>query len=297
MSWRHIMITQNAKLSVKHHKLVIQQEITSTIPLQDIASIIIEARGVTLTSQLLSQCAEKKIAIFTCDDKILPNGIFNCFHQHSRQLTVITTQFGLTKPFKKRIWQQIVRQKIENQALCLELLGREGANELRLIAKTVESGDTSNREAYAAKLYFQYLFENGFTRRSEDPINRLLNYGYAIMRGAVARCLTNYGFLPSLGIYHDNQLNAFNLADDFMEVLRPLVDLHVAQQESDIWDIETRAALVNLLNIDVSITKEYRSVTVAIEDMVKSFIASSRQNDTSYLKLPELLPMRAHQYE
>ena len=204
---------------------------------------------------------------------------------------------ALSKPFKKRIWQQLIRQKIENQSICLELLGKEGAREIMLISKTVESGDNTNREAYAAKLYFRFLFEKDFTRRSDDSVNRLLNYGYAIMRGAVARCLTNYGFMPSIGLFHDNQLNAFNLADDFMEVLRPLVDYHVAQQNPEIWGPGSRASLVNLLNMDVNVNGEKRSVTTAIEDTVKSFIASCRENDSSYLKLPELLPLRVHQYE
>ena len=297
MGWRHIMITKNGRLSVKNRKLVVQQDETITIPLQDIASILIEAPGVVITASLLSQCAQQQVAIFTCDEKMLPNGIWTSFHQHSRQLTVLSTQLSLSKPFKKRIWQQIVQQKIQNQALCLEYLDRNGSQVVRSIAKTVESGDASNREAYAARQYFQNLFNRSFTRRSDDPTNRLLNYGYAIMRGAVARSLVNYGFMTCLGIYHDNQLNSFNLADDFMEVLRPLVDYHVAQQDVEQWNPETRAGLVNLLNIEVNLDGEKRPVTIAIEDMVKSFIASCRQNTPSFLKLPELLPIRVHQYE
>lgn len=297
MSWRHIMITQNANLSVKNNKLVIKQEETVTIPMQDIASILIEARGVSLNTFLLSQCAAYKIAVFTCDEKLLPNGILTSFQQHSRQLTVLSMQLLLSKPFKKRIWQQIVQQKIQNQALCLRYLEKKGSTDLEIIAKTVESGDKSNREAYAAKIYFQRWMDKSFTRRSDDPVNRLLNYGYAIMRGATARALTIYGFTPSLGVYHDNQLNSFNLADDFMEVLRPLVDYHVAQQDPEIWEPETRAALVNLLNMDIDIAGEKRSVTTAIEEVVKSFVTCCRQQDPVYLKLPVLLPTRVHAYE
>ncbi|MBM7649468.1 CRISPR-associated protein Cas1 [Bacillus ectoiniformans] len=297
MAWRHIMITNNAKLSMKNSQLVIHQDETITIPLQDIASILIEAKGVSITAALLSRLAEDRIALFTCDQKLVPNGIWTSFHQHSRQLSVLNMQLSLSKPFKKRIWQQIVQKKILNQSACLEYLDREGAEELRHIAKTVESGDNSNREAYAAKQYFGYLFKQSFTRRSDDPINRLLNYGYAIMRGAVARSLTNYGFHPCLGVYHDNQLNSFNLADDFMEVLRPIVDFNVALRQDEEWSVSTRAELVNLLNMDVSIQGEKYAVTTAVENMVKSYVACCRQQDPAYFKLPDLLPLRVHQYE
>ncbi|MFS1519588.1 type II CRISPR-associated endonuclease Cas1 [Bacillus sp. SCS-151] len=297
MSWRHIMITQNARLSVKNKQLIIQREEILTIPLQDIASILIEAPAVTITSSLLSQCVDHKISLITCSDKKLPNGILTGYHQHSRQLTVLKTQLGLSKPFKKRIWQRIVVQKILNQAYCLDYLSKEGAKELENIAKTVESGDSSNREAYAARKYFLYLFGDSFSRRSDSELNKYLNYGYSIMRSAVARSLTNYGFTTCLGIDHDNQLNSFNLADDFMEVLRPIVDCHVAQQELDQWDTQTKADIVNLLNMNVYIDGSHRSITTAIDDITKSFIACCRQQDPLYLKLPKVLPLRVHQYE
>jgi CRISP-associated protein Cas1 len=297
VSWRHIMITKNARLSVKNNQLVIQQDEMYTVPLQDIASILLEAQAITLTGKLLSKCAEKKVAVLTCDDKLIPNGVWTSFNQHSRQLTVLQMQLSVSKPVKKRIWQAIIQQKIKNQAKCLEILNKEGARELDSISKMVESGDRSNRESYAAKRYFTYLFEKGFTRREDDSINRMLNYGYSIMRSAVARSLANFGFLPCLGIFHDNQLNAFNLADDFMEVLRPVVDLYVASNITDEWTTEIRAGLVNLLNSEILIAEEKMSVTTGIDEMVKGLIGAYRQNDPQYIKLPELLPLRVHQYE
>lgn len=297
MSWRHIMITKNARLSVKRSQLVVHQEDIITIPLHDIASILIEAPAVTITANVLSACAEHKISLFTCNEKKIPNGIWTGYHQHSRQLTVLQTQLALSKPFKKRIWQRIIIQKINNQAKCLDILNKDGAFELERIAKTVDSGDSSNREAYAAKVYFQMLFGSKFTRRSEDPINRLLNYGYSIMRGLVARSLVNYGFTTCLGVYHDNQMNAFNLADDFMEVLRPVVECHVAVLDAEKWDTDVRASLVNLGNANIQITGECYAVTAAVDEMIKSLVSCCRQQDPSYLKLPELLPPRVHQYE
>lgn len=297
MSWRHVFIVNPCKLSVRHHQLVIKQEEEVSIPLQDIASIVVEAKGVTITTQLLSQLADYRVSLISCDDHFLPNGIWMSFLQHSRQLAVLKSQLSLKKPFQKRIWQQIVKQKIINQSLCLEYTNKEGTKELMAISKTVESNDATNREAYAAKIYFQKLFEKGFSRQSDDPINIQLNYGYAIMRSAVARALVSYGFNTSIGLYHNNQLNSFNLADDFMEVLRPLVDLHVVSEMKEKWDVVTRTKLLNLLNVEMEIGQERRSVTSVIEEMVKSFSTCIRNNNPLLLKLPKLLPMQVHQYE
>ena len=208
-------------------------------------------------------------------------------------------QYAYSKPFKKRIWQRIVIQKLINQGKCLEFLNKQGADELYRISKTVDSGDSNNREAYGAKKYFQYLFGNEFTRRSDSVINAALNYGYAIMRGLVARSLVGYGFFPCLGIYHDNELNKFNLADDFMEVLRPLVDLYVAHhvQPDDEFSSSIRADLYNLVNMDILLNEEKLTVVNAVEEMAKSFVTASRSQDPSLLKLPELLPLQLHVYE
>lgn len=299
MGWRHLLIKKPSKLSIRNNQLVIEQEEKVDVPLEDICSIVIEEPAVTITSAALSRMAEYNIAVFTCDKKRLPNGVLNSFQKHSRQLSVLHMQYAFSKPFKKRIWQQIVIQKLINQGKCLEILKKDGAGELYRISKTVDSGDTNNREAFGAKKYFQYLFGNQFTRRSDNTINIALNYGYAIMRGVVARSLVNYGFFPCLGIYHDNDLNSFNLADDFMEVLRPLVDLYVAENIShdDEFSSTIRADLYNLVNVDILIKDERLTVSNAVDEMIKTFVTASRNQNPSFLKLPELLPVKLHEYE
>ncbi|WP_052144921.1 type II CRISPR-associated endonuclease Cas1 [Halalkalibacter okhensis] len=289
------MITKPGKLSIRHNQLVVKQEVEVTIPLQDISTMTIESQAIVLTQNVLSACAEYRIAVIICNDKQLPNGIFTSYHQHSRQLTVLETQLNLSKPLKKRIWQKIVKQKIENQARCLEFLKVEGEAKLRGLARQVDSGDTTNREGYAAKLYFPLIFGSDFTRRSNHPINRILNYGYAIMRGNVVRALVSYGFTPCLGIHHDSQTNSFNLADDFMEVLRPLVDLHAANLDPEVWNVNTRASLVNLANMELKMDQATYSASAAVDEMIKSFVAVCRQNDLSYLKLPQILPLTLHE--
>lgn len=89
----------------------------------------------------------------------------------------------------------------------------------------MKPGDTTNREAVAARKYFVALFGSTFRRTDEDVTNASLNYGYAIIRSCVAKTLAGYGFNGTVGIHHINETNPFNLADDIMEPLRPVVDM------------------------------------------------------------------------
>jgi len=248
----------------------------------------------------LSKCTEYHVELIVCDRKRMPSGIVQPFHRHSRQKTVLEMQLKLGKPFKKRLWQKVVIRKIENQARCLELVHKgEDAQKLYAISRSVESGDRTNREAYAAKIYFEVLFGSGFQRRRDNVFNISLNYGYSIIRSLVARALIRYGLTPSIGIFHDSQTNAFNLADDFMEVIRPFVDVIIAinVNEDSEWSPEVRKSLFDVLDIEAGWNQEKLSITHGVDNMIKSFVSACRQQEASVLILPELTNIAVHTYE
>ncbi len=91
----------------------------------------------------------------------------------------------------------------------------------------------------AAAYYWKTIFPDfiGILKESRFglPPNNLLNYGYAILRAVVARSLVASGLLPTLGIFHKNQYNAYCLADDIMEPYRPFVDKVVVGNCTDQW--------------------------------------------------------------
>lgn len=300
MAYRHIVIRNPARLSTKNEQLIITQEQAIQIPLEDISTLTIEEPAVTLTAVLLSKCTEYHIGVIICDQKRMPSGLLQPFHRHSRQKAGLDLQLSLPKPFKKRVWQQIVIRKLENQARCLELLHKaDEAQQIYAISRSVESGDRTNREAYGARLYFMKLFGETFNRRHENIQNIALNYGYSIVRSLVSRSLVRYGFTPSLGIFHDSQTNAFNLADDFVEVLRPFVDVTVALyvKEASEWSKEIREKLFALLNYEAVWKNEKQSLTNGVDRMIQSYITACRNTDPSYLVLPELVSLNQHEYE
>lgn len=169
---------------------------------------------------------------------------------------------------------------------------------LRLMAERVKSGDSENVEATAAQKYFTVLFGKDFTRGEEGGRNAALNYGYAILRGSMARYLAVYGFTSAFGLHHRNSLNSFNLADDLMEPFRPVVDLMVSRYvcKGDELTPETKRMLFNCLNLDILSGGQHHSVAYAAERLVHSLNRSLSSGEAK-LVLPKLLEPTQHSYE
>lgn len=304
MTWRSLLIQNSSKLSLYRQHIQIQQKgETYTVPLEDITVIVIENRETLITAPLLSALAENGVTLLTCNDQFLPCGQWLPFSQYHRQLKTLKLQIHAGEPIKKRLWQKIIKQKILNQARCADETGNDlAAKQLRHLATEVKSGDHGNHEAQAAALYFQALFGEDFTRSDDCHINAHLNYAYAILRAAVARCLVLYGWLPALGLFHRNELNPFNLADDFIEPLRPLADLMVMDLKGQgrlkyALDPQAKQHLIALLHYQISIEQQSFSVLAAVDKMIASFQMALSHKKTHYLKLPELQSLKAYQYE
>lgn len=301
MAWRSVVVSKGGKLRYEQQRLVIEQEEVVSVPLEDITVLVLDSAEILLTSRLLSECAEAGITVLCVGQSHLPNGALLSFLPHSRPLKMLNRQLAATQPWKKRAWQRIVQQKIRNQATCLDLCGKADGTTLRQWAGKVRSGDSGNLEAVAAQHYFAALFGRSFHRGQSRLLNAALNYGYAVLRAAIARSLTSYGLLPVLGLHHHNEQNAFNLADDWLEPFRPLVDLCVAQCWHDAEDRELtrqdKAQLVGLLHHDVPVEKEKLTALAAIDAGVQSLGRFFETGRPALLKLPGLLPLQWHAYE
>lgn len=292
MGWRILQLTKPCKLSVKQKQLFYESEDTkTTIPIEDLSVVVLETGFVQLTGNVLSEFAANDVVLLSCDASHLPSGTFFPFHNNSRYSEMAHIQVVASEPLKKRVWQSVVQQKILNQSAVLYALGIE--NSLNEIAKRVQSGDTDNREAYAAQLYWRSLFGD-FTRRDDaNIINKALNYGYAIVRGCMARNIVASGLLPCFGIHHDNQLNQFNLVDDMMEPLRPFVDYCVAKLNLSAYtDLtpELKNKLISVLICNADINGETISVLKCAEMMAASLAKAFRQKDSRLLVLPVFSP-------
>lgn len=303
MSWRIVLVSNPCKLTLKNNQLHYQPEEAEavTLPLEDISAIILECKQVVITSSLISELVNYGIVLFSCDDSHMPSGVFTPFHQHSRYAEVSWLQIQATEPFKKRCWQKIIEYKIKNQASILKIKGCDNSDKLNALTSKVLSGDSTNVESHASRVYWQSLFEE-FKRQGIDVRNSALNYGYAIIRGAIARYLVCAGFLPAFGLHHNNKLNAFNLADDLMEVLRPFVDDIVFDMFSNftvdrsnglttILTSEERQLLIQVLTNNCLYKNETITILKACELICFSLANAIKQKDPDLLELP-LVPYK-----
>lgn len=257
-------------IEIKHNS-----ELLGRVPLDDISVLILSSQSITLSKNVINALAEKNGITILCGKNYIPESIIMPIANHYLYTKNIKNQISNSEPFKKRIWQQIVVKKIENQALVLKLYGKE-FQEVEKISKTVKSGDTTNREAYAAKLYWKKLFGQDFVRDKDGTgINALLNYGYAVMRASMIRALCGSGLQTALGVNHNNNLNQFCLADDFFEIYRPIVDYFVY----DLWQKnetellpQTKQKLVTCLKANVITEKGNTPAYQSMHYLANSYV-------------------------
>lgn len=216
----------NRFVSVERGFLVISRhrEELGRIPLDMLDAVIVTGHGITYTNNALLKLCQHDVPVIICGENYHPAGIVTGMALHYKQTERLEYQIAAGKPLKKQLWKTIVQHKIRHQMYELERAGKQSKSFETLLNK-VRSGDPDNIEAQAAQRYWKRLFGTGFNRDpNETGINAFLNYGYAVIRGAVARFTVGSGLHPSIGIHHHNKLNPFCLVDDLMEPFRPLVD-------------------------------------------------------------------------
>lgn len=298
MGYINVYVSKDAHIFVKNSQLFLEnKEQIVDYPLEDLNCVMIENLNTTISTYTLSQFANFGILCFVCNQNHLPTGVVLPFCEHYQTLTMFQHQINLSKPIQKQLWKSIIENKIKNQNDVLNMCG--GNDNLLHLKNSVLSGDSGNNEAKASLIYFKKLFGKNFIRRDDNfVINSFLNYGYSIIRGFVARSIVIHGMQPFLGINHKNQFNQFNLADDLMEVFRPIVDLYVKIYLTDKTELNTsiKANLFNIINIDVLIENQKQPLSYAIEMFIQSFQKSIKENK-NLLKEIEIIGLEIHQYE
>ncbi|BBG66274.1 CRISPR-associated protein Cas1 [Hydrogenimonas sp.] len=224
-AWKTIRITKPCRLSIENGNLVVEDETMRVkLSLPDTDSIIFEGDRFTISAKVLAALSRHKVATLFCDEYYMPTAILHPYHQSSLATKTLKAQLSMPDELRDRIWQEIVRVKILNQSSVLRNFSKM-YTKLETYADHIRPGDPYRAEAKSARLYWKELFTD--LKREADSLdvrNQALNYAYAILRSLVTRDLSAAGFLPALGLCHDNRYNAFNLSDDLMEPFRPIVD-------------------------------------------------------------------------
>lgn len=257
-------------MSYKSGYLVVRKEDdTAKIHLSEVSTIILQTMQVFISAYLMAELAKNKISLVISDDKCNPVGQYLPLYGAHNTSKRIMEQIAWGEPIKKRVWQHVIKDKIREQARFLEERDYETeAKQLFGIISEVRSGDTTNREAQAARLYFAALFGSDFSRELEIPINAALNYGYAVLLSMVNREIVSRGFLTQTGICHRNEYNQFNLACDLMEPFRPAIDRAVVDYMNCEFDGDVRRMLGDIGNTYV----DYRDGSYRLSSVVSQYV-------------------------
>lgn len=276
-------------------KLSTEGQELGRIGLPDIGAVIVRGYGASISLSIAARLAAENIPVILCGTDQTPASIIWPIDGHHAQGRIMQAQGELTRPRKKRLWQALVQAKIRAQAEVLEAEGHT-ANELRLMARDVKSGDPENVEARAARKYWGRLMpalEEGFKRDSNaDGLNGWLNYGYAVLRAGAARAILSAGLHPSLSIHHQSAGEALRLSSDIMEPFRAYVDLKVCRLArgmagaAPILDRAAKSQIISVLNLDLHTAYGASPVQTCLNRLCQS-LARVCMRETNRLDLPD----------
>lgn len=299
-----------AHLSVRNEQLLLKRDgqTIGQVPCEDIGVVLVDHPQTTYTHGALAKLAESDAAVVICGRDHLPVAVLLPMADHSQVVWRLDAQLSVSRPLRKQLWRQLVVAKVEAQARNISA-DLPAHKKLSALAREVRSGDPTNIEAQAARVYWSNWLDPGSVPNSgseesgtdplpapkdadplpatdpldfvfrRDPdlpgLNSFLNYGYAIVRAAIARAIVAAGLLPSIGIHHRNRANAFCLADDLIEPLRPLVDDRVREMHRQGYEElnqPAKAELLRILEDRVRLADEVGPLMVTLHRYVASLV-------------------------
>ncbi len=285
MGWRTVVITKPSKLDLRVGYLVVRDsEDTIRVHISEIDVLMIENTASSITTALLCELTKQKVKVIFCDEKQNPSselvsiyGRYNCSQKLKQQIAWKDSD-------KQMIWTSIVFQKIKMQAENLSYFNLSQSSLLNKYLTEIEFNDETNREGHAAKVYFNAMFGNEFSRSDDNPINAMLNYGYSILLSDFNREIVSSGYSTMLGLFHDNVHNSFNLSCDLMEPFRPIVDRYVRSNIPEKFETEEKHSILSILNKEYVIDSCKQTLSNAIKIYTHSVFDAIENNDLSLIK-------------
>lgn len=298
MSWRIVYITNADKLSLNLNSIqIIHEGNKYFVNLNEIAMIVVEDYKAIITVRLLIEMAKSGIPMIVLSMNSMPIGEYFLIADNVRTSKRIMEQTLWNEEIKDKLWTEIIKGKIKNQINTLRLL--EITEKIELLENNVKNiviGDKTNVEGISARIYFKELFGNEFIRFNETIENYCLNFSYHIVRTIISKEIVARGYIPSLGINHKSQYNVFNLADDIIEVFRPIVDYYVYMILSKILkdevlelNKEIKKDLIDIVNNKVIYKEKKYSILNLIPFYINDVIKFIDSNGKNELDIPRLI--------
>lgn len=286
MSFRTLVITKKARLSYSNNYIIIRNEDMMKVHLDEVGIVIIDSLQVSLTTYLIMELSKRNIKVIYCDEKHNPVSELVPYYGNHNTSKKIKLQSEWSSPKKDQVWKNIIKQKIYNQSQILKYNNQVAEEQLKYYVSEVVSGDDTNREGHAAKVYFNALFGMDFTRRINNDINAALDYGYSILLSSFNKEIVRLGHVTQLGIHHKNEFNPYNLSSDLMEPFRPVIDGFVLSYDES-FDSAYKYKLVGLLNEK----HQFENKSFYLKDIIRIYTKKTLDslNDSDLRQIPEFL--------
>ena len=278
MGWRTVVVNTHSKLSYKNNHLIFKDASrTELIHLSEVDILLLEATDIVLSTMLIKRLVDENILVIFCDDKRLPTAYLMPYYGRHDSSLQLSRQIAWDEEAKAQIWTTIIAQKILNQAFYLGSCGfLEKSQSVIDLYHGLDLFDPSNREGHAARIYFNTLFGNDFSREQDSDINAALDYGYTLILSMFAREIVLSGCMTQFGLKHANQFNQFNLASDIMEPFRPIIDRIVYENRNSSF-VKIKRELFTIFSDTFHYNGKYMYLSNIVSDYTKKVIQALNQ--------------------
>ncbi|HFI0037779.1 TPA: type II CRISPR-associated endonuclease Cas1 [Streptococcus suis] len=285
MGWRTVVVNTHSKLSYKNNHLIFKDATrTEMIHLSEIDVLLLETTDITLSTMLIQRLMDENIVVIFCDQKRLPIAHLMPYYARHDSSLQLSKQISWDEEVKAIVWTTIIAQKIRNQSIYLSACGFfEKSSSVMDLYHGLALFDPSNREGHAARIYFNTLFGNDFSRELDNDINAGLDYGYTLLLSMFAREVVVSGCMTQFGLKHANQFNQFNFASDIMEPFRPIIDRIVYENRKEPF-VKVKKELFTIFSDTFEYNGKEMYLTNIISDYTKKVIKAL--NNKGY-EIPE----------
>lgn len=294
MAFRTVLVEKAVNVRLDLNNIVVNYENEKFwINIDEISVLIVDDPRCNVSLNVLAYLCQKGISVLFCDSSHMPVGALETLSMHSRSSKRIKHQLEWNDDTKEFLWTEIISNKIQNQIDTLKRNYKyDKIDTIKNLLLSIEQGDPQNREGTVSRIYFKELFGDTFKRFSEDLINYSLNYIYQIIRSKIAQEIVAYGYLPSYGIHHKSEFNAFNLADDFIEPFRPICDYYVndilVNSDEGYLTSEIKYKLVDILNSNITYKNSKYKLHVVIQFYVQGLFSFLETGEVDKIIFPKL---------
>ena len=278
MGWRTVVVNTHSKLSYKNNHLIFKDASrTELIHLSEVDILLLETTDIVLSTMLIKRLVDENILVIFCDDKRLPTAYLMPYYGRHDSSLQLSRQIAWNEDVKAEIWTTIIAQKILNQAFYLGSCGfLEKSQSVIDLYHGLDLFDPSNREGHAARIYFNTLFGNDFSREQDNDVNAALDYGYTLILSMFAREIVLSGCMTQFGLKHANQFNQFNLASDIMEPFRPIIDRIVYENRNSSF-VKIKRELFTIFSDTFHYNDKDMYLTNIVSDYTKKVIQALNQ--------------------